>query len=114
MTDHHDTPRVHAVPLTTGFLLWVAATALLLEDAARTGHYDVQHLAVPILTASTCVAGVLAHHALARLKLISGLALVLLACLGSALCVLNTLGRTAADRDSRQAEMPWPAIAHSR
>ena len=66
-------------PLVTGLSLWVAATALLLEDAYRANHWDVQHLAVPILTASTCVAGVLAHKALARLKFISGLALAVLA-----------------------------------
>jgi hypothetical protein len=83
--------------------LWLAATALLLEDAYRANHWDAQHLAVPILTASTCVAGVLAHKALARFKLISGAALVLLALLGSALCVLNTLGRTAADKDKAVA-----------
>ena len=63
----------------------------------------MQHLAVPILTASTCVAGVLAHKAIAQWRVISGVALASLALLGSILCVLNTLGRTASDRDHKQA-----------
>lgn len=95
------TPRVRWVPAITGAALWVAGTALLLEDQFRSGHWDVAHLAVPILTGATCVAGVLSHHAFARWQLISGVALALLALLGSGLCLLNTLGRTAADRDAK-------------
>jgi hypothetical protein len=40
----------------------------MLEDSWRAGHYDVAHLAVPVLTGSTCVAGALAHVRIARLR----------------------------------------------
>jgi hypothetical protein len=65
----------------------------------------VQHAVVPILTTSTATAGVLAHKAIGHFKLISGVALLALALLGSGLCVLNTLGRTAADRDASAASV---------
>ena len=108
-------PRVLWLPAATGTSLWVAATALLLEDAYRSGHWDVQHLAAPILTGATCIAGTMAHHALARLRIVSGLALAVLALIGSGLCVLNTLGRTAADRNHKQAvAMAGNRVLHDR
>ena len=103
------------VPFTTGLALWLAGTALLMEDSWRAGHWDVQHLAVPILTAATCVAGCLAHMRLARLRLLSGLALAALALFGSGLCVLNTLSRTATDRDRTIAvAMAANRVLHDR
>ena len=103
MTTQTLTPKIRWVPAITGFSLLTAATALLLEDQFRSGHWDVSHLVVPILTGATCVAGVLAHHAFARWQLISGTALAMLALLGSALCILNTLSRTATARDDAEA-----------
>jgi hypothetical protein len=103
------------VPLVTGILLWAAATALMLEDCYRAGSWDAAHIAVPILTASTCVAGCLAHMRLVRFRVLSGLALAALALFGSALCVLNTLSRTATDRDRTIAvAMAQNRVLHDR
>jgi hypothetical protein len=115
MTSHEHKTTIAPVPLVTGILLWAAATALMLEDCYRAGTWDAQHLAVPILTASTCVAGALAHLRLARFRFLSGLGLAALALLGSTLCVLNTLGRTATDRDHRIAvAMAQNRVLHDR
>lgn len=115
MRTHERTTTIAPVPLLTGLALWLAATALMLEDAYRAGTWDAAHFAVPVLTASTVVAGTMAHHALARLRLLSGAALLALALLGSALCVLNTLSRTATDRDHKAAvAMAQNRVLHDR
>lgn len=103
MTTQAIAPRIRWVPAITGLSLWVAGTALLLENQITSGHWDVAHLAVPILTGATCVAGVLSHHAFARWQLISGTALAVLALLGSTLCILNTLSRVAVAKDDTEA-----------
>ena len=115
MTSHEHKTTIAPVPLVTGILLWAAATALMLEDCYRAGTWDAAHISVPILTASTCVAGTLAHLRLARWRLLSGLGLAALALFGSGLCVFNTLARTATDRDRTIAvAMAANRVLHDR
>lgn len=97
------TTRVSAVPCLVGTLLWGAATALLLEDAIRAGHYDVATMATPVLTAATVAAAVLAHMRLASWRLVGGIGFACLALLGSASMVSGTLGRLAEAKDGKEA-----------
>src|SRR5436190_21584952 len=94
--------RISAVPLAAGTLLFTGAVALLCEDAWA-GHIALNHLLQPLLMAGTIVAGVMAHHRLARLR-VSGLAFALLAIMGSSAVIYATLSRTATARDGQQAE----------
>jgi hypothetical protein len=73
--------RISPVPLVAGCLLFTGAVALLCEDALH-GHWHLNHALQPLLMAGTIVAGVMAHHRLARLR-VSGLAFLALALLGS-------------------------------
>lgn len=102
MATVENTPRIYWLPAVTGAALLIAATAMLLETAYLSNHWDVAHLTVPILTISTCVAGVLAHHAICRFQL-RAVPLIALALLGSVLCILNTLSRTAVAKDDTEA-----------
>lgn len=89
--------------LAIGTLLWLGATALLLEDAWRQGHLTVSHALMPVLTAGTIGAAVNFHHSLARLRLMSAAGFLLLAALGSLATVYGTMGRQAEARDGRAA-----------
>ena len=71
------------VPGTIGILFWGAATALLLEEAFHATRFDLATMSVPILTAATVAAAVLAHQRFARWRLIGGTGFALLALLGS-------------------------------
>jgi hypothetical protein len=64
---------------------------------------QLNHLLQPLLMLGTIVAGVLAHHRLASLKL-SGVAFLVLALLGSSAVIYATLARTATTRDAQQAD----------
>src|SRR5437764_1486301 len=90
---------MRSTSLAVGALLWVGATALLLEDAWRSGQVSVQHLLMPCLTAGTVVAAVQFHHQLSLRRLLSALAFLALAALGSVSTVYSTLGRTAEAHD---------------
>lgn len=104
MAAHTTTPRVAWIPFCIGLVLWIGATALLLEDAWRAGHFTVQHALMPILTASTVAAAVYAHRSLVNLYLLSGLMFGALAVLGSGLTVYGTMGRVAEQHDGRAAK----------
>lgn len=97
------TATVSAVPLVAGAALWASATALLMSDALGTGHLTMQHALQPVLTAGTVCAAALAHRALAAWRVGSGVALLMLAVLGSVATVYGTLGRQAETRDTRAA-----------
>lgn len=89
--------------LAIGGALWLGATALLLEDAWRSGHLTVSHALMPVLTAGTIGAAVNFHHSLARLRIFSAAGFLLLAALGSLATVYGTMGRQAEARDGRAA-----------
>ena len=91
------------ISLAVGVVLWLGATALLLEDAWRSGHATAAHLMMPVLTSGTVLAAVLCHHRLASLRLLSGVGFLLLALLGSLATVYGTLGRQAEAHDTRSA-----------
>lgn len=97
--------RVSLVPATVGTLLWAAATALLLEDAIRAGHYDVATMATPVLTAATVAAACLAHMRLRQWKVLGAAGFAALALLGSTVMVSGTLGRLAEAQDGKQAQV---------
>jgi hypothetical protein len=109
MTERKPKPTIAWVPAFIGLLLWMGATALLVEDAFH-GHFTITHLLQPLLTAGTISAAVICHHRIASLRLLSGSAFLLLAVLGSLATVYATLSRTAAGRDVQQAE----AMAENR
>jgi hypothetical protein len=94
---------MRSTSLAVGALLWGGATALLIEDAWRSGHVSVQHLLMPCLTAGTVVAAVQFHHQLSSRRWMSALAFLALAALGSISTVYSTLGRTAEAHDVRAA-----------
>jgi hypothetical protein len=98
------TRPVAVLPCLIGAALWTGATALLCEDALRSGHFSINGAPQPLLTAGTVCAAVLCHHRLAGWRLISGAAFLLLALLGSAATIYGTLSRTAAARDLSQAD----------
>ena len=90
---------ISPIPATIGVALLIGAIGLQIEDALRSGHWATTDYLSPAITVSVVVAGVLAHHRLARWR-ISGLAFLLLALLGSAVIVYSSLARTATQRDT--------------
>ena len=102
---------MHVIPCLIGFLLWCGATALLISDVVIDGHaFTLNHALQPCLTAATVAAACYAHHRIIALRLLSGVAFLALALLGSAATVYGTLSRTATARDTAQAE----AMAENR
>jgi hypothetical protein len=95
------TTSLCVVPLVAGAALWIGATALLTEDAFRSGEVTVNHLLQPLLSAGTVAAAILCHHRLASWRLVSGSAFLVLAVLGSLATIYGTLSRTATARDSQ-------------
>jgi hypothetical protein len=86
-----------------GASLWVAATALLLENAWITGQWTVTNLSMPLLTLGTVLAAVFAHRHLFSWRPVSGVLFLFLALLGSVATIYGTLGRQAESRDLKQA-----------
>jgi hypothetical protein len=91
------------LPLGIGVLLWIAATAMLLEESWHLQRFDVATLSVPILTAGTVASACLAHLRFASFRLLGGLGFLVLAVLGSTIMATGTLGRIAEAKDSKQA-----------
>jgi hypothetical protein len=104
MTADKHTVRVSPAPFVIGILLWGGATALLCEDAYRSGHMTVQHALMPLLTASTVAAAVFAHLRLREWRVIGAVMFAALAVLGSVLTVYGTLGRIATQHDQTHAK----------
>jgi hypothetical protein len=98
------------MPFVAGTLLWTGATALLLEDAVRSGHLSVTNALMPVLTLGTVCAAVFAHRSLGAWRPISGALFIVLAVLGSLATIYGTLGRQAEVRDHKQAD----AMAENR
>jgi hypothetical protein len=78
---------------------------MLLEDAWQAQRFDVATLSVPVLTAATVAAAVLAHTRLASFRLIGGVGFAMLALLGSAIMASGTLGRLAETKDGKVADV---------
>ena len=104
------TPSPNVVPFLAGTLLWTGATALLLEDAWRSGQLSVTNAMMPALTLGTVLAAVFAHRGFSSWRPISGGLFLVLALLGSLATIHGTLGRQAEIRDHKQAD----ALAENR
>lgn len=101
---------MHVVAFLIGFCLWLGATALLCEDALRTGHLTVTHALQPLLTAGTVAAAVWVHRA----RWFAKPGFLALALLGSVVTVYGTMGRQAESGDARQADAVAANAALSR
>ena len=66
------TPSLCVVPFVAGTGLWTGATALLLEDAIRSGQLTVANALMPALTMGTVCAAVYAHRSLTAWRPVSG------------------------------------------
>src|SRR5262245_40079849 len=98
------TSRIAPVPAVVGSLLWAGASALLCEDAYKTGHWTVTTILQPVLTASAVASAVWVHRSLAEWRPLRAGGFALLAMLASLACLWGTMGKFAEAQDHRTAD----------
>ena len=89
------TSRIAPVPAVVGSLLWAGASALLCEDAYKTGQWTVTTILQPVLTASAVASAVWVHRSLAEWRPLRAGGFTLLAVLASLACLWGTMGKLA-------------------
>ena len=95
------TARIVFIPAGVGSLLWAGASALLCEDAYRTGTWTVAAALQPVLTASAVASAVWVHRSLAEWRPIRAGGFALLAILASLACLWGTMGKLAEAQDRK-------------
>lgn len=98
------TRPVALIPACVGSLLWAGASALLCEDAYRTGHWTVTTALQPVLTASAVASAVWVHRSISEWRPLRAVGFALLAILASLACLWGTMGKLAEAQDHRTGD----------
>lgn len=94
-----NTTRAQWLARASGLAATAGALAILLSDAIRTGHWELEHALLPIVVGITITSGHLIGSALREWRVLSAIGFVALFALGTLATVYNSVGRQAATAD---------------